>query len=182
MEYLKNTVQRLDSLSRASLSADSDGLLTLGDRELDGERRRNLLSFATAARETAEAVSSPSLLLGHASESDEYGDVPFSITIDRDEDITHRSPNDIARLILNQLHLTYTLIVEDDAIAQRLPKQSERLLSEDQKQHVIDSCAIVGQPTLDFSASISDTEKLHMWALRIVERQYVGLLSISVNT
>lgn len=172
----------MNELSRATLSVDNDGMLLLGQNPLDSTRKQRLISFAKAARQSAEEISSSSLLIGHTSESDDFADIPFSITIDRDEDITHRSPNDIARLILNQLHFTYTLIVEDEAIAQRLPKHSEKLLSESQKTRVIESCAEVGQPTLDFSASISDSEIIHVWAIRIVERQYLGLLTISVHT
>lgn len=134
------------------------------------------------ARHSADEISSSSLLVGHNSETDDFGDVPFTITVDRDEDIAHRSPNDIARLILNQLQLNYTLIVEDDAIAQRLPKSSETILNDSQKKTIIEKCSAVGQPTLDFSASISNSENISIWAIRIAGRQYLGLLTISVNS
>ncbi|TIB96122.1 hypothetical protein E3Q17_03978 [Wallemia mellicola] len=190
-QFLKNTIHtpskilpsnRINDLSRTSLTVDKDGLLSLGHNKLDSTRKQQLLEFALVARHSADEISSSSLLVGHNSETDDFGDVPFTITVDRDEDIAHRSPNDIARLILNQLQLNYTLIVEDDAIAQRLPKSSETILNDSQKKAIIEKCSAVGQPTLDFSASISNSENISIWAIRIAERQYLGLLTISVNS
>ncbi|TIB63721.1 hypothetical protein E3P77_03418 [Wallemia ichthyophaga] len=180
--YVANTARRLDELSRGRLSVDDHGMLVLGQSTLDSARRQHLLHLASVAKHAALETHSSSLLTGHLSESDDFADLAFSIKIDRDEDIAHRSPNDIARLILNQLHLSYTLIVEDDAIAQRLPKHSSHLLSQDQKDSLIHASSFVGRPTLDFSASITPSEDIHVWAIRIAERQYLGLLTISVHT
>ena len=99
---------RLNELSNRNLSLTNEGLLILGEG-VDLEKQNSLLRFAKVSKEISEQISSPSLLLGHVSETDDYNDIPFIITID-DEDLTKTTSNELARMITNKLGVEYDLV------------------------------------------------------------------------
>ena len=98
----------MNELSNRNLSLTNEGLLILGEG-VDLEKQNSLLRFAKISKEISEQISSPSLLLGHVSETDDYNDIPFIITID-DEDLTKTTSNELARMITNKLGVEYDLV------------------------------------------------------------------------